>query len=262
MIRHLWTDGLHPSVFLSIASAVAETPSRRMRVYQDVPSSGPEVGSVMPFNGQSHAKSPVTNRAPVPDDTAVVTVSPPSKLRRPSWPPQVAHRNGGTHPRPLVRPYTVPSFASEIPGPSSSTAAQQSAIGSTHPEYLSSYDPSVNRVNESYPFPPDSATLLSGAELLLAPPTLSSKAKGGAVKARSNSDLSARTANTGSRLFIPELMGMQQVSTGRGYNSSDGRRRMEGVSLPASVVPLHYLSLPKTHVVPMRTSEALVSPTQ
>lgn len=137
------------------------------------------------YAGQSHTKSPVTNRAPVTDDTALLTVSPPSKPRRPSWPPQVVHADGGTHSRQLVRPYTVPSFAGDTPGPSSSTAAQQNTIGNTHSKCLGSYDPSVNQVNESretYPLPPDFATSLS----------------------------------------------------------SDGRRRMEGVSLPASIVPLHY----------------------
>jgi len=194
----------------------------------------------MPFNGQSHAKSPVTNRVPVPDDTAVVTVSPPFKLRRPSWPPQVVHVDGGTsHSRPPVLPYTVPSFTSDIPGPSSLTPAQQSVIRSTHPKYLGSYGPSVSESRETYPLTPDTATSLSGAELSLTPPTLSSKAKG-SVKGRSNNDVSARTASIGSHLYIPELMGMQQISTGNRCSSSDGRRWTEGVSLPTSVVPLYY----------------------
>jgi len=230
------------SLFPSIALAVAGTPSNGMREYRDVASSGPEVRPVMPLNGQSHAKSPVTIRAPVPDDTAVVTIPPPSKLRRPSWPPQVVHVDGDTsHSRPLVLPCTLPSFASDIPGPSSSTAAQQSAIRSTHPKYRGPYDHSVTGVNETretYPLPPDSATSLSGAGLSLTPPTLSSKAKG-AVKAHLNSDLSVRTAKIGSHLYTPELIGMPQIS-GRGYSSSDGRRWTEGVSLPASVVPLYY----------------------
>jgi hypothetical protein len=184
MIRHFWTDDFYLSLFPSIASVV-EMLSHQIREHQDVPSIGPGVGSVMPFNGQSHAKRPVINGAPVPDDIALVTVSSPSKLRRPSWPPQVVHADGGTHSRQLVRPYTVPSFAGDTPGPSSSTAAQQNTIGNTHSKCLGSYDPSVNQVNESretYPLPPDFATSLS----------------------------------------------------------SDGRRRMEGVSLPASIVPLHY----------------------
>jgi hypothetical protein len=201
----------------------------------------------MPFNGQTHAKIPVTNRAPFPDDTAVATVSPP-KLWRPSCPPQVVHTEDGTsHSRPLALPYTVPSFSSDIPGPSSSTAAQQCAIRSTHPKYLGSYDPSASGVNESqemYPLPLDFATSLSGATLSLTPPTLSSKAKG-AVKARSNNDSSARTANIGSHLYTPESIGMQQISTGRGYSSSDGRQWTEGVSLPTSVVPYVIDTLPR-----------------
>jgi len=193
----------------------------------------------MLFNGQRHAKSPVTSRAPVPDDTAVVTIPPPSKLRRPSWQPQVVHMGGTSHSRPLELQCTVPSFASDAPGPNSLTAAQQSAIRSTHPKYLGSYDPSVNGVNGTYSLPPDSAILLSGAELSLTPPTLSSKAKE-AVKARSNSDLSARTANIGSHLYTPELTGVLQINTRSGHGSIDGRRGMEGVSLPTSVVPLYY----------------------
>ena len=173
-------------LFPSIAPAVAETPSHRMREYRVVPSSGPEVGSVAPFTSESYAKSPVTDWAPVPDDTAVVTVPPPSKLRRPSWPPQVVHVDSGTsHSRPLVLPYKMPSFASDTPGQSSSTAAQQSPIGST-----------------------------------------------------------------------------RQTSTGSGCYSSGGRRWTEGVSLSTSVVTYINLSFPETHGVPMRTSVALVLPTQ
>ena len=210
-----------------------------MRKYRDVPPSGPEFGSVMPFDGQRHAKNPVTNRGSVPGDTALVTIFPPSKHRRPLWPPQVVYMDGGTHSRQLVRPYTVPSFAGDTPGPSSSTAAQQSAIRSTQPKYISSYDPGVNGVNGKYSFPPESAVLLSGAELTLTPPILSSKAKG-AVKGHSNSDVSARTASIGSHLYIPELMGMRQTSTGNRCSPGNGRRWTGGVSLPRSVVPCFY----------------------
>jgi hypothetical protein len=195
----------------------------------------------MSFNSQRHAKRSITERTPVTDDTAVVTIPPPPKLRRPLWLPQVVHMGRTSQPRPLELQCTVPSFASDAPGPKSSTAAQQSAIRSTHPKYLGPCDPTVNGVNGTYSLPPDSAILLSGAELSLTPPTPSSKAKG-AVKARSNNinDVSARTASIGSHLYVPESMGMQQISTGNRCSSSDGRRWMEGVSLPTSVVLLYY----------------------
>ena len=183
------------------------------------------------YAGQSHTKSPVTNRAPVTDDTALLTVSPPSKPRRPSWPPQVVHMDSDTsHSQPPVLPYTVPSFASDTPGPSFSTPAQQSVITSTHPKYLSSHGRGVNESGETYPLTPDSATSLSGAELSLTHRILPPTAKG-AVTARSNSDLSARTADIGSHLYTP---------TGSGHGSSDGRRWTKGASLPTSVVPLYY----------------------
>ena len=232
---------------LSVAPVVAETPSNRRREYQNVPSSGPEVGSgkilpVVPYtsddnrraalpNSQSH-----TNRAPVQSETAVVNI--PSTYLQSYQPPKTTPLDNDTsHPRPPVEPLKVPSFAGDIPSPNPNLSAsvQPSAISRTYSGHSGPYDPSVKVANESrgrYSLAPDSAISLSGAETSPTPPKPPSKAKG-AVKTHSNQNLTVRNASTGgSHPDIPEAMEMQQSSTGSGSGSNDRKGRTKGVSTP------------------------------